>query len=196
MLENVSKICCISGTSLIHCLRVIRSTPEAKSTVLCYTYLCVYHNLRGNFMVRLRGNSSTERGHGSRPATTHLASVHSHRRERKRYIYIYIYISIEEIINRRGHFTRIHICVYVYGSVARGRQDNYRFEIVYAGTLIEPRRLNNSRRCDSSSSFFSIVETARRGEGRERKKKTIVPFYPLSPRARMTVHETTCTRGG
>lgn len=72
--------------------------------------------------------------------------------------------------------------MYVYGSVARGRQDNYRFEIVYAGTLIEPRRLNNSHRRDSSSSFFSIVETARRGEGqREREKKTIVPFYSFFP---------------
>lgn len=112
MLENVSKICCISGTSLIHCLRVIRSTPEAKSTVLCYTYLCVYHNLRGNFMVRLRGNSSTERGHGSRPATTHLASVHSHRRERKRYIYIYIYRSRKS--STAAAILRVYIYVYTY----------------------------------------------------------------------------------
>lgn len=141
--------------------------------------------------VTARRNAATEAG---RLRLISLPSTLTGEKERD--TYIYIYISIEEIINRRGHFTRIHICVYIYGSVARGRQDNYRFEIVYAGTLIEPRRLNNSRRRDSSSSFFSIVETARRGEGRERKKKTIVPFYPLPSRARMTVHETTCTRGG
>ena len=165
-----------------HSLSSINSRSEVRGIAL---HLCVYHNLRGNFTVRLQEVTGTR---PRKQATTHLASVHSHRRERKREIYVYIYID-------RGNdhqppfyvYIYICVCVYVYGSVARGRQDNYRFEIVYAGTLIEPRRLNNSHRRDSSSSFFSIVETARRGEGqreREReRKKLLFPFTPpsLSP---------------
>lgn len=52
-------------------------------------HLCVYHNLRGNFTVRLQEVTGTR---PRKQATTHLASVHSHRRERKREIYVYIYI--------------------------------------------------------------------------------------------------------
>lgn len=70
-------------------------------------HLCVYHNLRGNFTVRLQEVTGTR---PRKQATTHLASVHSHRRERKREIYVYIYISIEEMIINRSHFT----CIYMY----------------------------------------------------------------------------------
>lgn len=146
------------------------NTINSRSKVLHYTL--IYHNLRGNFMVRLRGNSSTERGHGSRPRLISLPSALTHQRERKRERYRSRKSSSTDV----AAILRVYIYMYVYGGVARGRQDNYRFEMVYVvGTLIEPRRLNNSHRRDSSSGFFSIVETARRAM-ENREKKLLFPF--------------------
>lgn len=159
---------------------IVYNTINSRSEVLHYTQyiiICVAIS-----WCVCGGNSSTEAG---RPRLISLPSLSALTRQREREREI----SIEEIIiNRRGgHFTRIYIYIYVYGDVARGRQDNYRFEIVYVGTLIEPRRLNNSHRRDSSSGFFSIVETARRAMERERKN-----YCSLSPQWRRYKDDVWC----
>lgn len=62
------------------------------------------------------------------------------------------------------------------GAAARGREDNYRFEIVYVRTLMEPRRLDNSRKPDPRFIVDSLFD--RRGSQRRgSREKTIVPFY-------------------
>lgn len=74
-----------TGYRIISCFTCETRLP------ISYQPETIYHNLqRSNFMVRLRGNSLTERGHGSRHTrSTHLASVR---------VPSFSQISIEEII--------------------------------------------------------------------------------------------------